>query len=334
MVLADVQRASVKKFNQNRIIAKSVSPSKMLAQPHFLAMPAVEMEVNRDKFERLNFNGIKQVSTDPVSTFSVDVDTGAYAVVRQYLNRGQLPPSDAIRIEELINYFDYQYPQPSSDGAPFSVQTSLQKTPWSENTHLVKIGLQGYQAEQQRKAANLVFLIDVSGSMGAANKLPLLKNAFKLLTKQLDEHDSVSMVVYAGSSGVVLEPTKGNDKVKILSALDNLNSGGSTHGSAGIKLAYQLAQQSFIKDGINRVILATDGDFNVGTVSQNALLDLIEQNKKKSISLTTLGFGHGNYNDALMEQLADHGDGNYAYIDQLSEARKVLVEQIAGTLNT
>ncbi|MBT4077850.1 MAG: VWA domain-containing protein, partial [Gammaproteobacteria bacterium] len=292
-------------------------------------------KLNRDEYGKINQNSVKLVTEDPVSTFSIDVDTGAYAVVRRHLNQGLLPPKNAVRIEELINYFDYQYPKPRDSEAPFSVSTELAPTPWNKNTHLLQVGLQGYlPVNETRSAANLVFLLDVSGSMNATDKLPLLKNAFRLLVNQLSEQDSVSIVVYAGSSGVVLEPTKGNLKGNILAALDKLSAGGSTHGSAGIQLAYSMAEQSFIKGGINRVILATDGDFNVGTVNHESLLDLIESKKAKGISLTTLGFGQGNYNDHLMEQLADHGDGNYAYIDNLNEARKTLVEQISATLET
>lgn len=245
-----------------------------------------------------------------------------------------MPPTNAVRIEELINYFDYDYPAPSNSDTPFFVSTEVSPSPWNSDRHIVQIGLQGYLPEQQRPAANLVFLIDVSGSMNSPDKLPLLKNAFRLLTRQLTEKDKVTMVVYAGASGVVLEPTAGNQSATILAALDQLSAGGSTHGSAGIQLAYARAQQSFIKDGINRVILATDGDFNVGTVNHDSLLDLIERQKDNGIALTTLGFGSGNYNDHLMEQLANHGDGNYAYIDNLNEAKKVLVEQVDATLET
>lgn len=294
-----------------------------------------QLITNRDNFAHITSNNVKRVSEEPVSTFSIDVDTGSYAVVRRHLNDGLLPPANAVRVEELINYFDYHYPRPIDKEAPFSISTEMAVSPWNEHTRLVQIGLQGYLPENgERQPANLVFLIDVSGSMNAANKLPLLKNAFRLLVKQLDEKDKITMVVYAGSSGVVLETTQGDQKGNILAALDKLNAGGSTHGSAGIKLAYDMAEQAFIKQGINRVILATDGDFNVGTVSHDALIDLIEQKKSQGIALTTLGFGNGNYNDHLMEQLADHGDGNYAYIDSLKEARKVLVKQASSTLET
>ncbi len=314
--------------------AMAMAQYEMVTQPYF-APPLPDFIPNdNNQFAKINSNAIMRVSEQPVSTFSIDVDTGSYSMVRKYLNRGELPPSDAVRIEEMINYFDYHYQQPLQTDAPFSVSTQVMQTPWNSNTQLVQIGLQGYLPEQERSPANLVFLMDVSGSMNAPDKLPLLKNAFKLLSKQLTKDDRISIVVYAGASGVVLKPTAGNKRSAILQAINDLRAGGSTNGAAGINLAYQLAEQEFIKGGVNRVILATDGDFNVGTVSQNALVDLIKRQKKKGIALTTLGFGQGNYNDHLMEQLADYGDGNYAYIDNLSEARKVLVGQISATLET
>ncbi len=303
--------------------------------PSFMDIRAPSAPTNRDNFATIEDNGVISVTNSPVSTFSIDVDTGAYAVVRRFLNQGQMPPTDAVRAEELINYFNYNYPTPHKGEQPFSVTTEISRTPWNKQSHLVHIGIKGKAIENnQRPAANLVFLIDVSGSMSSSDKLPLLKSAFRLLVKQLDAKDRVSMVVYAGASGVVLEPTPGNEQGKILAALDQLSAGGSTHGSAGINLAYAMAEQGRIKDGINRVILATDGDFNVGTVDHEQLIDLIEQKRANGISLTTLGFGQGNYNDQLMEQLADKGNGNYAYIDTINEARKVLVEELSATLET
>jgi Ca-activated chloride channel family protein len=291
--------------------------------------------IDRERYAELSENGVQSVADSPVSTFSVDVDSGAYALVRRFLNQGQMPPSDLVRAEELINYFDYQYPQPESGAQPFSLTTEVGPTPWNQDTQLVHIGIQGVnQAVELRPAANLVFLVDVSGSMSHQNKLPLLKSAFRLLLKQLTAEDRVSLVVYAGASGVVLEPTPGDQRGKILTALEQLEAGGSTHGSAGIKLAYEMAEQARIKDGINRIILATDGDFNVGTVDHRRLVELVEQQRQQGISLTTLGFGQGNYNDHLMEQLADKGNGNYAYIDNINEARKVLVEELSATLET
>jgi Ca-activated chloride channel homolog len=291
--------------------------------------------VNRDRFAKIDENGVKAVIREPVSTFSIDVDSGAYALVRRSLNQGQLPVTDAVRVEELINYFDYDYPVPDDRRQPFSVTTEISRTPWNSKTHLLHVGIKGIEVgKDQRPASNLVFLLDVSGSMNSPDKLPLLKSAFRLLVKQLNANDRVTMVVYAGASGVVLEPTAGNEQGKIIAALDRLSAGGSTHGSAGIQLAYAMAQQEFIKNGINRVILATDGDFNVGTVNHEQLMDLIEEKRRHGISLTTLGFGQGNYNDYLMEQLADKGNGNYAYIDTINEAQKVLVDELTSTLET
>jgi Ca-activated chloride channel family protein len=291
--------------------------------------------VNRDRFAKIDENGVKAVIQEPVSTFSIDVDSGAYALVRRSLNQGQLPVTDAVRVEELINYFDYDYTVPGDRKQPFSVTTEVSRTPWNSKTHLLHVGIKGIEVgKDQRPASNLVFLLDVSGSMNSADKLPLLKSAFRLLVNQLNANDRVTMVVYAGASGVVLEPTPGNEQGKILAALDRLSAGGSTHGSAGIQLAYAMAQQEFNKDGINRVILATDGDFNVGTVNHEQLMDLIEDKRRHGISLTTLGFGQGNYNDHLMEQLADKGNGNYAYIDTINEAQKVLVDELTSTLET
>ena len=292
-------------------------------------------DVNRENYDHKDDNPIKQATQQPVSTFSIDVDTGSYANVRRLLAAGQLPPGDAVRSEEMINYFDYAYPLPESTTTPFSVIRELAQTPWNPDTLLLHIGLQGYDMPvDQLPASNLIFLIDVSGSMRRPNKLELLKSSLKLLTNQLDTKDKVSIVVYAGASGVVLQPTAGNKKAQIIRALEQLKAGGSTNGADGIRLAYSLAEEAFIKDGINRVIIATDGDFNVGTVNHEQLMDLIEEKRKSGIALSTLGFGTGNYNDYLMEQLADHGNGNYAYIDNLNEAQKVLVDEMNSTLMT
>jgi len=311
------------------------SAGSIIAPQAVLAGPPYAVASNHEVYAELTQNRVKRASEEPVSTFSIDVDTGAYAVVRRYLNQGSLPPGNAVRIEEMINYFDYAYTAPTSPERPFSLHSEIAPAPWNKHGYLVQLGIQGVRAQAgERPPANLVFLIDVSGSMNAADKLPLLKNAFRLLVKQLDANDRVTLVVYAGSSGVALETTGGDRRGDILAALERLSAGGSTHGSAGIQLAYDMAQQAFIDKGINRVILATDGDFNVGTVNHDALIELIKRNKQRGISLSTLGFGSGNYNDHLMEQLADHGDGNYAYIDSLKEAHKVLVQQIDGTLQT
>lgn len=290
---------------------------------------------NRENYQTIVSNPVKRVEEEPVSTFSVDVDTGSYSNVRRMLQQGIAVRHDAVRVEELINYFDYDYPVPHSRHQPFSVTTEVGPNPWNDKTRLLHIGLQGYEvAAEEIPAANLVFLVDVSGSMGTADKLGLLKSSLKLLTRRLDADDRVAIAVYAGASGLVLDSTPGNEGAKIASALDRLAAGGSTNGGAGIQLAYSVAEQHFIKGGVNRVILATDGDFNVGTVNQEALIDLIEQKRESGISLTTLGFGSGNYNDHLMEQLADKGNGNYAYIDTLNEANKTLVNEMSSTLFT
>lgn len=279
-------------------------------------------------------NGIKRVANAPVSTFSIDVDTGAYSNVRRFISNGVMPPADAVRTEELINYFDYDYPDGAGD-ALFSIVTEIAPSPWHEGRHLLHIGIEAIEPEDTEDLrSNLVFLVDVSGSMASPDKLPLLVTSLKLLSKQLDADDSIAIVVYAGASGVILEPTPGNDTRTITHALERLQAGGSTNGAAGIELAYDLAEKQFIEGGINRVLLATDGDFNVGLTDFEALKKLIAAKRKTGIGLTTLGFGTGNYNDHLMEQLADAGNGNYAYIDSINEARKVLVDEAASTLHT
>ena len=289
----------------------------------------------RENYQHLESQSVVRVASEPVSTFSIDVDTGAYSNMRRWLNQGQLPPEDAVRVEEFINYFNYDYPFPKTRKTPFQVSTEIAPTPWNSNTRLLRIGIQGYNVpREQLPASNLVFLMDVSGSMNSADKLPLLKQALSMLAGQLDSRDRISMVVYAGASGIVLPATPGNRKADIMAALQQLHAGGSTNGAAGIQLAYQLAQQNYIQNGVNRVILATDGDFNVGLASTEELIDLIQRKRKAGISLTTLGFGSGNYNDHLLEQLADEGDGNYAYIDRLQEAKKVLAEELSATLLT
>jgi Ca-activated chloride channel family protein len=297
--------------------------------------PVYQQPTNTERYEHKDDNPVHLVSEQPVSTFSIDVDTGAYANVRRFLNDGQLPPQDAVRVEEMINYFDYRYAPPTSRDVPFRVATEVAPAPWNPQALLMKIGIKGFEvAAAERPPANLVFLIDVSGSMQSPDKLPLLKNAFRLLTDQLTARDRVSMVVYAGSSGVVLEPTPGDQKHKIRAAIDRLEAGGSTNGAAGIERAYRLAHDAQIKGGINRVVLATDGDFNVGVVNFEALVDMAERQRASGVAITTLGFGTGNYNDQLLERLADAGNGNYAYVDTLSEARKVLVTELSSTLFT
>lgn len=308
--------------------------TKKLAYTSYMVPNHVE-PTPRDNYQTLDENGVKLVSNSPLSTFSIDVDTGSYANVRRYLNQGTLPPADAVRIEEMLNYFDYQQSAPTNNEHPFSVKTEMMTAPWNSDRKLLKIALKGYELPKRKLGnANLVFLLDVSGSMNSPHKLPLLKRSLTLLTNQLDANDKVSIVVYAGAAGVVLEPTAGNNKTKIERALNQLSAGGSTNGGQGIELAYSIAQEQFIKNGINRVILATDGDFNVGTSNIDTLKQLIAKKREQGITLTTLGFGQGNYNDYLMEQMADVGNGNYAYIDNINEARKVLVDQLSSTLKT
>jgi Ca-activated chloride channel homolog len=301
----------------------------------FCCSPGYQQPTNTEQYEHLDENPVQLAAEHPVSTFSIDVDTGAYANVRRFLNQGALPPQDAVRVEEMINYFDYEYAAPATRETPFKVSTELSQAPWNEAALLLKVGIKGFEvAAKDRPPANLVFLIDVSGSMQTPDKLPLLKNAFRLLTDQLTARDRVSMIVYAGSSGVVLEPTAGDQKHKIREAIDRLEAGGSTNGAEGIQRAYQLAHQAQMQGAINRVVLATDGDFNVGMVNFEQLVDMAERERASGVALTTLGFGTGNYNDKLLERLADAGNGNYAYVDTLSEARKVLVSELSSTLFT
>ena len=289
---------------------------------------------NTEAYDRIVDNPFLAVAQNPLSTFSIDVDTASYANTRRFLNQGALPPKDAVRIEELINYFTYQYPQPQGE-APFSVNLEVADCPWNGEHRLVRVGLKGREiSEEQRPPTNLVFLIDVSGSMQPANKLPLIKQALRLLVERLRENDRVAIVVYAGDSGVLLPSTPAANKETILSTIERLHAGGSTNGGSGIELAYQQAVANFIPGGVNRVILSTDGDFNVGVTNQGDLTRLIEDKAKTGVFLSVLGFGMGNLKDSTMEKLADKGNGNYAYIDSLEEARKVLVEQMGGTLIT
>lgn len=286
----------------------------------------------REQYANLPDNPVHRVAETPVSTFSVDVDTGSYANVRRFLNQGSLPPEGAVRLEEMVNYFPYHYALPT-DGSPFGVTTEVAPTPWNPHTQLLRIGIKASdRAVAQLAPANLVFLVDVSGSMDRREGLPLVQSTLKLLVDQLREQDRVSLVVYAGDSRVVLKPTSGRDKAAIRNAIDQLTAGGATAGASGIELAYQMAREGFIDNGINRILLATDGDFNVGVSDFDSLKQMAAQQRKSGVSLTTLGFGVDNYNEHLMEQLADAGDGNYAYIDTLREARKVLVDQLSSTL--
>jgi Ca-activated chloride channel family protein len=291
-------------------------------------------EPNNESYSGITENIFKSPQKEPLSTFSIDVDRASYSNVRRMIQNGEDIPKDAVKIEEFINYFHYDYAQPKTDD-PFAIYTEVAQCPWNDKHQLVKIGLQGKVIPQENlPAANLVFLLDVSGSMNSANKLPLVKSVMKLLVNQLREKDKVSIVVYAGAAGVVLKPTSGINKSVILEALDNLSTGGSTAGGAGIKLAYDLAQRHFIEGGNNRVILATDGDFNVGISSEKDLEQLIVNKRETGIFLTVLGFGRGNYKDNKMETLADKGNGNHAYIDTMKEAQKVFGEEFGGTLNT
>ncbi|MEA5514726.1 vWA domain-containing protein [Nodularia sp. UHCC 0506] len=318
-----VYRQSSPRFPGGRNIEGMIAPE-----------PQTGGQFNTENYNRIDDNPFHRVSNQPLSTFSIDVDTASYSNMRRFITQGQLPPKDAVRIEELINYFTYNYPQPKGD-RPFSVNTEVTAAPWNPQHKLVKVGLQGKRLESESlPPSNLVFLIDVSGSMNQPDKLPLVQQSLKLLVNELRPQDRVSLVVYSGNAGLVLPATPGSEKAEILAAIDRLEAGGSTAGGQGIELAYNIAKQNFLKSGNNRVILATDGDFNVGVSSDAELTRLIEQKRDQGIFLTVLGFGTGNYKDGKMEQLANKGNGNYAYIDTLLEAKKVLVNDIRGTLFT
>ncbi|AIY67457.1 vWA domain-containing protein [Pseudoalteromonas piratica] len=335
--LADVQTdggaVEYMKASQPQVLMAAPAIRKRIAPPpppEYFTQPQ-----NQDNYLPSDSNGVFQAATTPLSTFSVDVDTGSYANVRSYLSMGQKPPQDAVREEAFINYFDYNYRVPEDKSQPFATFTELAPAPWSDERHILRIGLQGFDLPvSERKPSNLVFLLDVSGSMHDKNKLPLLVQSLTMMVKQLSARDTVSLVTYAGNTELVLSPTKGNEKQTIINALQKLQAGGGTHGESGIKMAYHAAKKAFIKGGVNRIILATDGDFNVGTTNIDALKEMIADKRKQGISLTTLGFGRGNYNDAMMEQLANIGDGNHAYIDTLHEAQKVLLRQMSGTLQS
>ena len=289
---------------------------------------------NTEEYDAIEENIFHNSKDKPLSTFSIDVDAASYSNMRRFLNMGSMPPKDAVRIEEMINYFHYDYDGPT-DSKPFAIHTSKTKAPWNDKHLLVKVGIQGKKLDMDElPASNVVFLLDVSGSMSAPNKLPLLKSSIKMLVNELRPQDKISIVVYAGAAGLVLEPTDGSDKKKILEAIEKLNAGGSTAGGEGIRLAYIVAQEQFVKGGNNRVILATDGDFNVGVSSNGEMQRLIEEKRESGVFLTVLDFGMGNYKDSKMETLADKGNGNYAYIDNIMEAKKVLVTEFGGTLFT
>lgn len=295
---------------------------------------AGSLQGSAESYAHLAEGSFQRVSEAPLSTFSIDVDTASYANIRRFINQGQRPPRDAVRIEEMLNYFHYDYPAPAGD-APFATLTEVATCPWQSEHYLARIAIKGREVgAKERPAANLVFLVDVSGSMDAPDKLPLVQQSLTLLAEQLEARDRLAVVVYAGATGLALPSTRGDRKATIVSALNALRSGGSTNGGAGIQLAYRVAQDNFIQGGINRVMLATDGDFNVGVTSQPELMGLIEQKRQEGVFLTVLGFGTGNLKDSTLEMLADKGNGAYAYIDSLREGRKVLVEQLSGTLQT
>ncbi len=315
-------------------------PVGLAAQRMATAAPYAQMaqqprpgDVNRDNYQDVKINNVKVVAEEPVSTFSIDVDTASYANVRRMLNQGYLPPKDAVRIEEMINYFDYDYALPKAKDKPFETTVKVVPSPWSEGRQLMHVAIQGYDINREaRPPLNLTLLVDVSGSMSDQNKLPLAIQSLKLLINELDAKDTVSIVVYAGAAGAVLEPTKGDDKGKILSALDRLQAGGSTAGGEGLRLAYSLAKQNFSKNSVNRVMLLSDGDFNVGINDPNALEDFVSRERESGVYLSILGFGGGNYNDYLMQKLAQAGNGMASYIDTLNEGRKVLNDDLSGSL--
>jgi Ca-activated chloride channel family protein len=332
------ERAAMKTDVQGRAAARAQYESKTTATAEApqdrMPLGGEVPEFNTEAYDRIVDNAFIRAKQNPLSTFSIDVDTASYSNVRRFLNDGQVPPKDAVRIEELVNYFTYNY-QPPTNEDPFAAQVEIGPCPWNARHSLARIGLKGKEIPQERRGnTNLVFLLDVSGSMNQPNKLPLLKSSLRMLVNQLHERDRVAIVVYAGATGLVLPATTCNNQATILAALDKLEAGGSTNGGAGINLAYAIAQQNFQAEGNNRVILCTDGDFNVGVTNQGDLTRLIEEKKKQGVFLTVLGFGMGNYKDSTLEKLADKGNGNYAYIDTINEARKVLVDQLGSTLVT
>ncbi len=327
---------STRKSELERQAAATMQKAKLSAPPPAAVhkMSLAETTANTEAYAYQQDNAYQRVADHPLSTFSIDVDTASYSNVRRFLHQKQRPPADAVRIEELVNYFPYDYAPPTGDG-PFAASLEVAAAPWAPEHRLVRIGLKGREVgDAQRPAANLVFLLDVSGSMNQPNKLPLLKQSLRLLVNKLRPDDRVAIAVYAGSSGLVLPSTSAAQQAAIIDALDNLRAGGSTNGALGIHLAYDIAKANFIPGGVNRVILATDGDFNVGTTSEGELVRLIEEKAQSGVFLSVLGFGMGNLKDGTLESLADKGNGNYAYIDSLAEARKALVEQAGGTLVT
>ena len=321
---------------QSNLAAKH-SGVTLYGQLHAKYLPAAEarpLRTDTERYQKQPENPVKAVAQEPVSTFSIDVDTGSYANVRRFLNNGRLPPKDAVRIEEIVNYFPYSYPLPT-DGRPFAVHTQTVDSPWQSEAKLIKIAIQAQDtAKKDLPPANLVFLVDVSGSMTAPDKLPLVKKTLRILTEQLRPQDKVTLITYASGEQLVLPPTSGKDKDTILRAVNALQAGGATSGERALRMAYEQAEKAYVKNGINRIILATDGDFNVGVSDTETLKSLVAEKRKSGISLSTLGYGTGNYNEAMMEQIADAGDGNYSYIDSEKEARKVLRHQLTSTLAT
>ncbi len=326
-----------KRLKERSFSADMASPAVLMMAPpaksanYEMRQPTTGLQWNTESYTYTEEKGFHAVDNDPLSTFSIDVDTASYSNIRRFINQGSLPPVGAVRIEEMLNYFDYAYPQPAQ--GPFSITTEVGPCLWEPTHKVVRIGLKGKMMDTSTMPpSNLVFLIDVSGSMQDANKLPLLKKSMQMLVNQLSGQDRVSIVVYAGCDRIVLTPTSGADKKTIMAAIDNLSAGGSTNGASGIITAYDLAERVFMPGGNNRIILASDGDFNVGVSSRGELQKLIEDKKQSGIYLTVLGFGMGNYHDDTMEVLADKGNGNYAYIDNLLEAKKVLVKEMTGTM--
>ena len=331
-VAASPQVAERREAKADALSRKLQSPSSIAASPS--GNGYFQPPHDTEDYRHFNDNRFLTVGANPLSTFAIDVDAASYANVRRFLTEGRLPPADAVRVEELINYFPYDYPDPTGDH-PFSLTTAQMPAPWAQDHRLVLVGIQGRRIEAERlPPSNLVFLLDVSGSMASPDKLPLVKRAFRLLVEQLRPQDRVAIVAYAGAAGLVLPSTPGSDKAAILAALDRLEAGGSTAGGAGIKLAYDVAREHRLARGNNRVILATDGDFNVGASSEGELVRLVEDRKREGTFLTVLGFGSGNLKDSRMEALADKGNGHYAYVDDILEARKVFVHELGGTLLT
>src|SRR6185436_15561209 len=336
--LKEVKTKSAKKMNGNFKFEDRAAPEVMAkcmaVPPAAYSIQIADREMNTEQYDYTPENNFRSVQNNPLSTFSIDVDAASYSNIRRFINGGSLPPEDAVRIEEMINYFTYDYPAPIN-GDPFSVYTEPASCPWNKDHILACVALQGKKiATDNLPPANLVFLIDVSGSMMTTNKLPLVKSSLRLLVDQLRQQDHVAIVVYAGNAGLILPSTKGNEKETIMNAINGLEAGGSTAGGEGILLAYKTAKENFHQEGNNRIILCTDGDFNVGVSSDGELVRIIEEKREHGIFLTVLGYGMGNYKDSKMEKLADKGNGNYAYIDNILEAKKVLVKEMGGTLLT